>query len=208
MKFVAISDTHGQHSSLQLPEGDVLLHAGDVSRRGTQYEILQFIHWFAELPYKHKIFIAGNHDFYLEDAPNTLIQNQLPKDVHYLNDSGILIEGIRIWGSPITPYFHNWAFNRHSGEEIQKHWDLIPSNTEILITHGPVYGILDETSRFQKVGCVQLRAKVAAVQPKFHLFGHIHEAYGCIVQNGTTFINASVLDDCYEMSNQPVLFEY
>lgn len=207
MKFVAISDTHGQHSSLILPEGDVLIHAGDLSRRGTQDEIFYFIHWFAELPYRYKVFIAGNHDFYLENTPNELIQSQLPENVFYLNDSGIVIEGIRIWGSPITPYFHNWAFNRHPGEAIQKHWDLIPSDTEILITHGPAFGLLDETSQFQKVGCIQLLAKVEELQPKFHVYGHIHEAYGNISQNETTYINASVLDDCYEWRNHPVVFE-
>ncbi len=207
MKFVAISDTHGKHAELSLPEGDVLLHAGDVSNRGLQGEVQQFVHWFAKQPFQYKVFIAGNHDFYFEKEKLAPVILDLPSDVYYLNDSGIEIEGIKIWGSPVQPWFFNWAFNRKRGEEIRKHWDLIPNGMDILITHGPPYGILDETARNEKVGCKDLMERVELVKPKVHLFGHIHEAYGETMQQGTHFINASVLNLQYYQVNDPIVFE-
>lgn len=207
MKFVAISDTHGQHKKLVLPEGDAIIHAGDISTRGRTEEIIEFLDWFKNLPYKYKIFISGNHDFYFERTPSAEIEKLIPPNVIYLNDSGINIEGINIWGSPITPTFFNWAFNRDRGKEISAHWDLIPSNTDILITHGPVYNILDEVTRGGNVGCEDLLKKINAVKPKVHIFGHIHEAYGQKIVEHTHFINASVLDEDYVLQNSAVSFE-
>lgn len=134
MKIVAISDTHGQHHKLQLPEGDVLIHAGDISNRGELHEIKDFLLWFDKQPFKTKIFIAGNHDFYFERHSEEEINNIIPDGITYLKDSGIEIEGIKIWGSPITPFFFNWAFNRNRGYEIARYWDLIPSDTDIHYT--------------------------------------------------------------------------
>jgi Icc-related predicted phosphoesterase len=207
MKFTTISDTHGKHNYLQLPAGDVLIHAGDVSSMGKEYEVLNFLDWFAKQDYEYKIFIAGNHDFYFERMPDADIQNIIPKNVIYLNDSGVTINGINIWGSPISPWFYDWAFNRHRGEPIKKHWDMIPSNTDILITHGPVFGILDYTNSGMRVGCEDLLVKVQEVKPKFHICGHIHEAYGMQEKDGTTFINASVLNEKYVLVNEPIVFE-
>lgn len=215
MKLVIISDTHGQHGALQLPPGDVLLHAGDVSGRGKETEVRDFLQWFGAQTHPHKIFIAGNHDFYFEKETATNIQALLPLGVTYLNDSGTTINpakggtgGIHIWGSPITPWFYDWAFNRHRGTDIQQHWDLIPTNTDILITHGPVYGILDQTTRGEKVGCHNLLAKVQAIQPRLCICGHIHEAYGRAEQNGTQFVNASVVDEAYRLVHAPVVVEW
>lgn len=132
----------------------------------------------------------------------------IPKDVIFLNDSGATVEGINIWGSPITPRFMDMAFNRKRGEVIQKHWDLIPKNTDILITHGPPLGILDRTARNEEVGCVDLRNTIASRKIKVHLFGHIHEAYGKVTKNGTCFINASVLDLRYNLTNAPIVYDY
>lgn len=208
MKFIAISDTHGRHQDLVLPKGDVIIHAGDVSKIGEQKEIADFLQWFSNQDFAYKIFIAGNHDFYFERIPPEIIKNSIPPGIIYLNDSGITIEGIHIWGSPVTPWFYNWAFNRQRGAAIQKHWDLIPNEVDILITHGPVYQILDKTLSRQHVGCIDLLQKVMEIKPKYHIFGHIHEAYGVLHQEGIQFINASVLDVNYRLVNQPVEFDF
>lgn len=206
MKIVCISDSHGQHDVLQLPEGDILIHAGDVSSRGKEYEIDDFLHWFSMQPHQYKILIAGNHDFYFEQHEESVIQDKIPGNIMYLNDSGCTIAGLHIWGSPIQPTFFDWAFNRDRGEAIQKHWDLIPGTTDILITHGPPYGILDTTVRGEHVGCEVLAKKVLEVAPKLHVFGHIHEDYGKVTQGKTTFINASVLDVKYRLVHAPIVF--
>lgn len=128
----------------------------------------------------------------------------IPDGVVYLNDSSVEIEGIKIWGSPITPWFNDWAFNRDRGSEIKKHWDLIPDDIDILVTHGPPFGILDETVYGKRTGCEELLLRVYQVKPKYHIFGHIHKDYGSFTKGEITFINASVLDDWYEMRNEAV----
>lgn len=207
MKIIAISDTHGQHPSLILPPGDLIIHAGDCSYRGTEREIKEFLAWFSAQDYKYKIFIAGNHDFYFEKSTPDDIASIIPHNVIYLQDSGVTLEGIKCWGSPITPWFFDWAFNRHRGAEIKKHWDLIPTDIDILITHGPVYGMLDRTISGKRVGCEVLYEKVMSIQPKVHICGHIHEAYGQATQDETLFVNASVLDVRYRMVNEPIAFD-
>lgn len=204
MHIVAISDTHGKHRDLQpLSEGDVLIHAGDVSRGGMKEQVTDFLEWFAVQNHTHKIFIAGNHDFFFEQADPDEVNSIIPDGIIYLNDSGLEINGVKFWGSPITPWFNNWAFNRDRGDEIKKHWDLIPDDTDVLITHGPPSGILDETVYGNRTGCEELLLRVDQVKPKFHIFGHIHEDYGTFTKGETTFVNVSVLDDWYEMRNQP-----
>jgi Icc-related predicted phosphoesterase len=208
MRFVAISDTHGQHASLSLPDADVLIHAGDVSKRGTEQQIKEFLEWFTSLNYRYKILIAGNHDFYLEKVSAEQLADLIPKNVVYLNESGIEINGIKIWGSPVQPWFHDWAFNRQRGADIKRHWDLIPSDTDILVTHGPVRGILDRTVYGQDVGCVDLLDAVRRINPSIHICGHIHESYGEIYSGETKFINASVLNEDYFLVNSPIEFEF
>ena len=207
MKIIAISDTHGKHQHLKLPKGDMIIHAGDISRTGLKSEVLDFLNWYGALDFPYKIFIAGNHDFYFEKESEKEIKNIIPKDVIYLNDSGILIEGIKIWGSPIQPWFFDFAFNRKRGEEIAKHWELIPEDTDILVTHGPAFGVLDKTVVGKEVGCTDLLEYIKKIKPKFHIAGHIHEAYGQVEIEGTNFINASVLNLNYRLVNEPVVFE-
>jgi Icc-related predicted phosphoesterase len=143
--------------------------------------------------------IAGNHDFLFEVDPAAAAELLSEYDIHYLNDICATIEGINFLGSPITPYFHNWAFNRISNE-IGKHWDMIPEGTDVLITHGPPKGILDFTHYDKEhVGCPLLREKVRMIKPKVHVFGHIHEARGIQEEDGTTFINASVVTLRYQL---------
>jgi predicted phosphodiesterase len=208
LKFVTISDTHGKHDSLSLPVGDVLIHAGDCTSRGSELEVINFLNWFSKQDFEHKILIAGNHDFYFERAPELEIEKIIPQNIIYLNDSGTIINGLKIWGSPITPWFYNWAFNRHRGAPIQKHWNLIPLDTDILITHGPVFRYLDATTSGHNAGCENLLHKVLEIKPRVHICGHIHEAYGVIENGGIKFINASVLNEKYELKNNPIIFEF
>ncbi len=208
MRLVLISDTHGYHNKLVLPEGDMLIHAGDVSSRGHLTEVKSFLEWYSNLDFKYKIFIAGNHDFFFERAEQEEIQSVIPENVIYLNDSFTEIEGIKIWGSPISPWFFDWAFNRHRGAAIKKHWDLIPEDSDIVVTHGPVYNILDKTIRGEPVGCKDLLKAIRKVQPRLHLCGHIHEAYGSELKYETHFINASVLDVGYNMKHPPVVVDW
>lgn len=205
MKVTLISDTHGKHSPLKLPKGDLLIHAGDVSNIGRRVELYGFLDWFSKQKYTYKVFVAGNHDFFFEQAHPKMINQMIPSNVIYLNDSGCEINGIKLWGSPITPWFNNWAFNRERGNDIKQHWDLIPGDTDILITHGPPFGILDMTIRGEHTGCEELLRKIERVKPKLHVFGHIHEDYGQETKEDTIFVNASVLDSNYQLVHKPVI---
>ena len=207
MRIVAISDTHGQHQDLRLHKGDLLIHAGDISGLGRPGEVKSFLDWFAAQDFTYKIFIAGNHDFFFETAVKEAIEKIIPPGVDYLYDSSVEIGDLKIWGSPITPWFHDWAFNRTRGRNIRKHWEHIPSDVDVLITHGPPLGILDETMHGECVGCEDLLEKINTVKPKYHIFGHIHEGYGSLSKNGTQFINASILDAGYVIRNKPVVLD-
>lgn len=209
MEFVVLSDTHRRHRKLRnLPKADVIIHAGDISSKGTAEEVGDFLNWFSRLDYEHKIFIAGNHDFLLEQATAAELLELIPPGVTYLNDSGVTIGDINIWGSPITPWFHDWAFNRNRGKEIAQHWELIPANTDILVVHGPVQGILDFTHTQIHAGCEELLKKVKQVRPPFFISGHIHEARGEQEEDGTRYINASVLNERYQLTSAPITFRY
>ncbi len=206
MKIIVISDTHGKHRNLNMPKGDMLIHAGDVSMEGKTEEVIDFLNWFGELQYKYKIMIAGNHDYFFEKIDKQELDTLIPPSVIYLNDSGVTIEGINIWGSPVTLWYENWAFNRHPGEDINKHWELIPKNTNLLITHSPIFGTLDKLEMGLQIGCHDLLKKVDEIKPRLHLFGHVHEAYGIIELKDTTYINASSLNSKYELQNKPIEF--
>jgi Icc-related predicted phosphoesterase len=209
MTITAISDTHGLHRRIKnIPFADMLIHCGDVSKFGEEHQVLDFLNWFSNQPHPYKIFIAGNHDFFFEQENEKYIQKHIPSNVIYLNDSGCEIEGIKIYGSPITPEFYDWAFNRKRGKEIKKHWDKIPSDTNILITHGPPFGILDANKNQHKTGCEDLLHAVEKIKPKYHIFGHIHEAYGMLQTMNTTYINACTLDEHYRIKNSAIHFAY
>lgn len=217
-----VSDTHGQHDRLQLRGGDILVHAGDVSRAGRPAEIRRFVEWFAQQRnYTHRVFVPGNHDFDLESDTAQWTQECSRLGIHMLVDSGVSLsvpssveyEVIKVWGSPVQPWFQSWAFNRSRRQEdatkkhpwIKPHWDVIPADTEILITHGPPHGILDEVADDREnVGCECLTERVEQLRDslKLHVFGHIHEARG-IKQRGTTlFANASCLDSHYHLATR------
>lgn len=209
MIVVCISDTHGMHRQIkELPYGDVLIHAGDGLGVGTLAELEDLDDWFGGLPHPHKIVIAGNHDWCFEDQPETA--RQLVKNAVYLQDSGVEIEGIRFWGSPWTPFFRNWAFNLPRGNALAKRWAQIPDDTDVLITHGPPWGILDEVkARFQleRVGCKDLRERVLKLKIQAHVFGHVHEGYGQTWDGEQRYVNACTCNLRYEPVNEAISFE-
>jgi Icc-related predicted phosphoesterase len=207
MKLVVISDTHNRHRHLdnRMPPGDVLIHCGDFSAMGRHTETRNFFKWFAAQNYDHKIIIAGNHDLSFEREPDfkeeILTEYCGPtSEIHYLQDEGIVLNGTAFYGSPWQPEFCNWAFNLpRQGEGLEQIWALIPEDTDILITHSPPYEILDRCMmthpRYpQDAGCELLRKRIEEVEPRYHLFGHIHEAYGMnhyLLEN-TVCVNASI----------------
>jgi predicted phosphodiesterase len=206
MKIVTLSDTHGKHYEInsQLPSGDIIIHAGDSTPRGDSSDIEEFCRWYGDLDYDVKIMIAGNHDWGFQSNSDQMSYLAESYGLIYLNDSGYNYKGINIWGSPVQPEFGNWAFNRKRGDDIKKHWNLIPDNTDILVTHGPAYGRLDKTTGFayQNVGCEDLEETIQRIRPVLHVCGHIHEGRGIEVdhkigQPPITYVNASHLDDMY-----------
>lgn len=206
-----LSDTHNQHEKFKCDGGDVLIHSGDVSLRGTNQEIIAFLDWFEMQDYGHLILVPGNHDWAFEKDPKEMYAACKQRGISLLNDSGVIIdEGIKVWGSPVQPWFHSWAFNRYRGDEIKKHWNMIPDDTEILVTHGPPAGILDYTTYAdgtakERVGCHDLADKIAKTQVKLHVFGHIHEARGVVYDKEVTYVNASSLDRMYyPASRKPI----
>lgn len=208
MKILFLSDTHSQHRKLKdLPNADIVIHSGDISKMGKEHEVEDFMRWFCALDYPHKIFIAGNHDFFFENETPKSIKRFLNENTIYLHNSTVEIEGINIWGSPYTPTFFNWAFNLDRGKDIAEAWRNIPIDTDILVTHGPPFGVLDRTISGLNVGCEELIKKIEEVKPKYHLFGHIHEDYGIFKNAQTTFINGSVLNERYELVNAPIVFD-
>jgi len=218
--ITTISDTHGKHDKINVGSGDLIIHSGDCTPRGKKEDIEEFVRWYGDLEFEKKILIAGNHDWDFAISPEYCEELCLSYGVTYLNDSGTKFKGLHIWGSPVSPVFHNWAYNRASLEDlatlrhpfIGKHWDKIPANTDILITHCPAYGILDLTYHSQeKAGCNLLRKKIEEIRPVLHVFGHIHEGRGIYIdKNGpTTHVNASSLDLAYDLyPEDPFKFDW
>jgi Icc-related predicted phosphoesterase len=214
VRIVAISDTHGKHSHLgKLPYGDILIHAGDFSLGDNFIDYINFFDWLAAQPHKHKIVIAGNHDVLMEKANLSDVASMIPSGVVYLNDSGYEAEGIKFWGSPVQPRFYDWAFNRDRGEDIQRHWNLIPEGTDVLITHGPAKFRQDETfdvadsGRIVNVGCENLAQTIKKINPILHVCGHVHRGRGHCFNTRTTFVNASVCDENYAVANKPYVID-
>jgi len=209
MKVVCISDTHGKHEELTLPNGDVLIHAGDFTMNSSKLAVVTFLEWFNEQEYKHKVLIAGNHERQLESDP-MWFQDLLARfpAITYLQNSGTTIEGLKFWGSPDTPEFCAWAFNR-THEELVEIWNQVPNDTEVLITHGPAHGILDKVnntwSADSNLGCKALKECIKTLPSlKLHVSGHLHESAG-IHERNYVAVNASVLDEGYKMVNKPIV---
>ncbi|HOD33276.1 MAG TPA: metallophosphatase domain-containing protein [Holophaga sp.] len=208
MRIVCLSDTHGFHDQIQVPEGDLLIHAGDLTTTGSEEEVRTVAAWLDRLPHRWKLVIAGNHDRFFEWLPE-YAPAYLPAGVIYLQDSGVEIEGLRFWGSPWQPWFCDWAFNLpRRGAKLREKWNLIPLDTDVLITHGPPHGILDEVRGRMTawgpseegsgpLGCEELAIRLATVKPRLHVFGHIHDGFGFIKKENTTHVNASVCNEDY-----------
>lgn len=246
-KIVAISDTHNRHKQISVFKetkynpidgedkeqeplgGDIIIHAGDATGRGESGEIEPFIKWYGQLDFRYRIFIAGNHDFGFERDPARYKKLCEDNGVILLNHESIEIEGIKIFGSPWTPWFYNWAFNgaRNPNEQLayskqtkliplmKDLWNDIPLDTNILVTHGPPYEILDElqfvdgTPKGQFVGCVDLANKIKELKDlDLHIFGHIHCQHGQKHIDGVSYYNVSICDEMYSPSMPVTVIDY
>ena len=246
MRITHISDTHNKHNQLngKLPGGDILIHSGDVTSIGRKSEVERFIKWFNEIDnYTHKIFIAGNHDLtfdrevlYRDKAAyfdvhanwtdevadgkpewlNLLLETGLNPNVFYLENNFVMLDDIKIWGSPISPSFgYGWAFNKDRGSQINEVWNGIPDDTDIVITHSPIYGYCDRAANTnQNVGCEDLYHRLHEVKPHLHFAGHIHEAYGWgTIPYKDEWGDIYTFNGCncnlrYEVFNEPITFDY
>ena len=196
MKILHISDTHGCHRRLHdLPQTDIVVHSGDFTMNGSEQEALDFMNWLCDLPYPQKMFICGNHDDCLYGA--TI--DGLDGNVHYLCNSGVEIDGVKFYG---VPMFMGDCITDHQS----KHYANIPEDTDVLISHTPPFGILDFDDNIN-YGSEELLARIKAVQPRLHLFGHIHSRHGTTVLNGTTFSNGALMNVGYSNFRIPNLIE-
>lgn len=219
LKIVGISDTHNRHEKLLIPECDILIHAGDWTGMGFEHEVRDFAKWLnKQTQAKHIVLIPGNHELEFENAlPLSMhwFKEECPT-AHLLINESVTIEGIKFYGSPITPFFCDWAWNKHRGDVIQSYWDAIPDDTQILITHGPPYHILDQTThadgtlRPDRLGCYQLMNRIKELKNlDLHFFGHIHACGGeQIHKDGVSFYNAAICDETYYPSNPLTIVEY
>ena len=240
MRITHISDTHNKHNQLNglLPGGDLLIHSGDISSLGRQSEVERFVKWFNGIDnYTNKVFIAGNHDMtfdkeillrdklaYFEgkteydtscsegkpDWLDNLLQTGLNHNVFYLENNYVILDDVKIWGSPITPSFgYGWGFNKDRGYDINQIWNQIPDDTDIVITHGPIHSYCDRTDRGGlNVGCEQLYHRLNEVKPQLHFSGHIHEAYGYRNTKWGYAFNGCNCDLSYLVNNKPMTFDY
>lgn len=208
MKLVLISDTHNLHDQVELPKGDVLIHAGDMGLEGGVGEVQKCLDWLNKQPHEHIIAIAGNHDWAFQRNKEELDLGR----IKYLENSSVNIEGKNFYGSPVQPEFCDWAFNVARGPAIKKYWDMIPDagQVDVLVTHGPPKGILDwQHLKWgnQHLGCEDLMNQVLISKPFIHVFGHIHGGYGIKEFNETQFFNASQVNEVYKITNKPWVVE-
>ncbi|MFV9505168.1 MAG: metallophosphatase domain-containing protein [Oscillochloridaceae bacterium umkhey_bin13] len=204
LRIVVISDTHGMHERIAVPAGDVLVHTGDLTAHGTLEDLRAFNAWLGRLPHRHKLIIAGNHDWICAEEP--ALVPQILDQATYLCDSGVTIGRISFYGSPWQPRFLDWAFNLDR-MPLRRVWSQVPTGVDVLMTHTPPAGILDRTMLGQAAGCAELRAALPRIRPRLHLFGHIHEGYGQTQQDGTTFVNASACTLNYQPINPPLAWD-
>jgi predicted phosphohydrolase len=189
MRLVAVADTHLFHDELVVPDGDVFIHAGDLCRGGDLAELGAAAAWIAGLPHRHKVVVAGNHDWAFVHEPAAA--RALFAAMTYLEDAEAVLDGVRFYGSPWQPAFHDWAFNLPRGEPLARIWAKIPHGVDVLITHGPPMGLGDRSPVGGRAGCADLRARIAEVRPRAHLFGHIHQDGGLWPVGATTFVNVT-----------------
>lgn len=199
MKIVALSDTHSKHRLIEeVPDGDVLVHAGDMTETGDLREVEDFAEWFSSFNHEYKMVVAGNHDFVfdgIEDAERQDAINALKEeDIIYLENDTIMLDGIRFYGTPYSKSFDKYVFTDEFGK--------IPETVDVLITHGPPKGKLDNTKGWGRIGCKDLRQAVNNVEPSVHIFGHAHYCDG---EDGLGSYNVSILDEDYNIDNNPTV---
>lgn len=215
MKFITLSDTHGQHRSKKLNKflhenpADVLLFVGDYQRNHFD-DGIDFIDWLHDLPFKYKVITFGNHDGNFEYAVN---RTGIYNDIIVLNNDFTVIEGIKIWGSPYSLTFFDWWFMK-SDKELEEIYKEIPDDVNILMTHTPAFGILDMTKDGILTGSMSLLNRIKELKKlKYHVCGHIHEQSGTCAMNkylslkNIHFINTSVLNEKYQLAHDPQIFE-
>ncbi len=204
IRIVLIADTHKLHRELELPPGDILIHAGDFTFWGKQRsELRDFDDWLGELPHPFKVVVPGNHEFVLEDSR---LRDEIT-NAELLIDQGIEIAGMKIWGSPVTPLYGG-AFGMSRPEDRKRHWAQVPDGIDILITHGPPLDILDAAPGTQgHQGDPELLDAVQRIRPRVHAFGHIHGAYGFTVIEHTKFINAALFGEFGDLDKPPMVVE-
>ncbi|MFB4320466.1 metallophosphatase domain-containing protein [Actinomadura sp. 21ATH] len=192
MRIVAVADTHTFHDDLVVPEGDVLVHAGDLCRRGRDLgELRDAADWMRGLPHRTKIVVAGNHDRMFVDDPARARGVLADRGIRYLEDGGTEVDGVSFWGSPWQPEFNDWAFNLPRGRSLAEKWAMIPEGVDVLVTHGPPLGIGDAGAPPGRHGCADLLERVREVRPRLHLFGHIHQDGGFWRRGETAFANVT-----------------
>lgn len=207
MQLVAVSDTHWKLDELKLPKGDIFVFAGDWSvSNGGVSDAIKFANYVHKLKFKHKLVIAGNHDFAAQHESSLVKQLFKEAGAIYLQDESVVIDGLKFWGSPWSPEFMNWAFMKPD-YELTKVYNGIDPDTDILITHTPPYGTLDRLPSFENVGSHALEDAVHRVKPSVHIFGHIHCGYGVEYSDNTVYYNVSVCDDNYNLVNKPTVLE-
>lgn len=204
MKLVLISDTHDLQHKVSIPDGDVFVHAGDLTMIGDVESTQKAIDWLDGQPHEHVVFIAGNHDYAFERGSRLDL-----KRLAYLENSSVTIHGVKFYGSPVQPWFMSWAFNVHRGKPIKQFWDKIPEDTDVLITHGPPWGVLDQSipGKTDHLGCEELAKRMDAIKPKVHVWGHIHGSHGKVSLGDCSSYNASVVNEAYKVVNEPFVVE-
>ena len=220
LKIVIISDTHEKHEQVEVPDGDLLIHCGDWTNRGEINKMGDFFKWFGKQKPKRKICIAGNHELLLDGANKEKVRSFVEEkceeeNIDYLFNSSIMIDEYKIYGSPWTPRFFNWSFNRDRGKDIAAEWAKIPDDVNILITHGPCYGVLDliedniyNRGRDLHQGCADLRARISELKYlRLHAAGHLHATinHKLIEIDGVKFVNASICDELYNPIQKPLV---
>jgi len=205
IKICAIADSHRNHWNIKVPKCDLFFFVGDAEINGI-LPLHDFNDWLGVIPAKHKIVVGGNHDSELERIGKEECKRLLTNCI-YLENEFLYLDGFKIWGSPFSPMFNDWSFMRYDND-LKEIWATIPLETEILITHCPPFGILDQVlPRDDSQGSRTLKDRVKDVHPYLHLFGHIHEGFGQYTDGKTDYYNVSVLDEQYQMANPCTIIE-
>jgi Icc-related predicted phosphoesterase len=204
LKLTCISDTHKKHRQIEIPKCDILVHAGDL---GFEKQIDEdFFQWYSEQPARYKLFLQGNHDIQGQEYEYLIKQKAEKYDLIYMHHNAIELEGLKFYGSNYSPRFGSWAWMKSRGLSMEQEWSQIPDNTQILLTHGPAYGILDTTAYGEKAGCEQLRDRIKNLtELKILIAGHIHEQYGICRKFGVDFVNAAMVDMYNRLVNKPII---